>query len=147
MLLYSCEKKETITSKDIYNPQTKLTQLSLDTFAKDMNTKKLDSTYGEISNLLEVPQGFFINWNSIQISEYSNDGKFVRNIGATGSGPGESSRAPGLDYNVNDSTLYTFDFPEQKLIVYKNGNFLNSIPYRKRTRLNTSHIQKTRMPS
>lgn len=123
-----CNNKKNLQSITLYdiNTASDLVKIPLDSIAKSVEIIQIDSSIGYITDLIETENHYFAIWRSEQISQYSKNGEFIRNIYCKGRGPGEYIAASGLYYNELDSTLYTFDFAQQKIIIYKDGQYIES---------------------
>ena len=128
LVLISCSNRKDLCSITLYdeNKADDFVQIPLDSIAKSVEIIQLDSTDGYITDLIETNDYYFVVWRSEQISQYNKDGEFICNIYGVGRGPGEYVAVSGLYYNEIDSTLFTFDFAQQKLIKYKNGKYIVS---------------------
>lgn len=123
-----CNNKKNLHSITLYdiNPVSDLVEIPLDSIAKKTEIIQIDSSIGYITGLIETENYYFVIWRSEQISQYSRNGEFIRNIYCKGRGPGEYIAVSGLYFNEQDSTLHTFDFAQQKIIIYKDGQFVES---------------------
>jgi hypothetical protein len=124
----SCNNKKNLQSVTLYdiNKVSDIVRIPLDSIAMSTEIIQLDSSIGYMTDLIETEDYYFAIWRSEQISQYNKNGKFIRNIYCKGRGPGEYIAASGLYYNEVDSTLYTFDFAQQKIITYKDGQYIES---------------------
>jgi len=104
----------------------------LDSIVAGTEVIKLDNSekapiIGVISSLYESDRSFYIISDSKFVYEYDKAGRFIRQIGTQGRGPGEYLSVEGMSVNYKDSSVNLFDFPSQKFVKYdQDGNYIIS---------------------
>ena len=133
VILTSCSrsgKLKEITLYDISKNEDCQT-IPLDSIVVGTEVIELDNSekapiIGVISDLYESYQSYYIVSDEKNVYEYDKTGKFVRQIGTQGRGPGEFLFVKKIFINEKDSSVNLFDFPSQKLLKYdREGNFLS----------------------
>ncbi|OFY45139.1 MAG: hypothetical protein A2X18_14515 [Bacteroidetes bacterium GWF2_40_14] len=134
LILASCSRNENlkvITLHDLSKKADCIT-IPLDSIVSSTEVIELDNSekapiIGVISDLYESYQSYYIVSDEKNVYEYEKTGKFVRQIGTQGRGPGEFLFVKKIFVNEKDSSVNLFDFPSQKLLKYdREGNFLSS---------------------
>jgi len=134
LILASCSSKQNlkvITLHDLSKKADCIT-IPLDSIVCSTEVIVLDNSenapiIGNISDLYESYQSYYIVSDETNVYEYDKTGKFIRQIGTQGRGPGEFLFVKKIFVNEKDSSVNLFDFPSQKLLKYdREGNFLSS---------------------
>ena len=134
LTLASCSRNENlkvVTLHDLSKNAERIT-IPLDSIVTSTEVIELDNSekapiIGVISDLYESYQSYYIVSDEKNVYEYDKTGKFIRQIGTQGRGPGEYLFVKKIFVNEKDSSVNLFDFPSQKLLKYdREGNFLSS---------------------
>ncbi|MDD4656882.1 MAG: 6-bladed beta-propeller [Bacteroidales bacterium] len=105
--------------------------IPLDSIVASTEVIELDNSekapiIGVISSLYESEWSFYVVSDSKFVYEYDKTGKYIRQIGTQGRGPGEYLSVEGISANSKDSSVNLFDFPSQRLLKYdREGNYLS----------------------
>jgi len=134
VLLASCSKKESLKVINLHDisRNEECQTIPLDSIVACTEVIELDNSgespiIGVISNLYESDRSYYIVSDGKSVYEYDKTGKFIRNIGTQGRGPGEYLSIKGISVNYKDSSVNLFDFVSQKLLKYnQGGNYLSS---------------------
>ncbi len=106
--------------------------VSLDSIVDSSEVIELDNSekapiIGVISSLYESDRSFYIISDDKFVYEYDKAGRFIRQIGTQGRGPGEYLSVEGISVNDKDSSVNLFDFPSQKFVKYdQDGHYIIS---------------------
>lgn len=107
--------------------KNQITEIHTDSIAERISITMLDNSsgspiLGNILNLHESDSSYYLLSDGI-VYEYGKDGKFIRQIGAKGRGPGEYMNIQEIA--SDNSRIYLFDYNYQSILVYgKDGKFL-----------------------
>ncbi|MEF9987391.1 MAG: 6-bladed beta-propeller [Bacteroidales bacterium] len=134
-MIASCKEQQDQMSRFLVFdfPKKDVTQsIPIDSIVEKTSMIQLDTSssapiIGGITLLYESENAYFVVSDGVVVYEYDKAGKFVRQIGATGRGPGEYLSVGGIYSNKKDSSVIVFDFPGQTVLKYDNqGRFINS---------------------
>ncbi len=106
--------------------------IPLDSIVVEKEIIELDNSekapiIGVINSLYESDRSFYIISDSKFVYEYDKAGRFIRQIGTQGRGPGEYLSVEEISVNYKDSCVNLFDFPSQKFLKYDHdGNYITS---------------------
>ena len=144
-ILFSCSHKETVAyitkindNEVIICPVDKVTdtiQLPLSTLIESCEIIKLQTSPEALFERAwhtEISEKYICikSYGQIPAKLFDKSGKFLRNIGALGRGPGEYSTLSGLQFNQKGDMLFLLPFgTANKILVYDvQGNQLKDIP-------------------
>lgn len=134
VILISCSKAvdfKVINLHDISKNEDCKT-IPLDSIVTSSEVIELDNyetapIIGVISSMYESDKSFYIVSDEKFVYEYDKSGKYIRQIGTQGRGPGEYLYVEGISVNKQDSTINIFDFTCQKFLKFdKDGHFMFS---------------------
>lgn len=139
ILIFSCKRE---SKKDFFAGKVKeisfiINKKSPDDFIKSCDFLMLEDTcreslFAEISKLkIKGNRIYILDFSgSKTLHVFNNAGKFLHNIGKTGSGPGEYKKI--FDFDVVDSKVYIYDGTNRNILIYhKDGAYLGKkkIPF------------------
>lgn len=131
VIITSCtQQKKNLLEFDpkvVDNNNVKLSEI-----ADDISYIPLDNSIkiGLIYNYRISKNSIYLSAKDIGVLEFNKDGKFVRNIGNIGRGPGEYTYY--FDFTVDDNSGAIYVLDQGNLKVYsKSGNYLRSITLNK----------------
>ncbi len=120
---YSIEKKDGLIY--VHNFKTKLSDIKL---VMDMKIDDSEGQFYQIDMIKEDKSGkiYILDGKSDCIKVFSNNGKFIRNIGTKGKGPAEFIRPTAFDF-LKSGNLIVCDSGNMRFQVFdNNGKFVNS---------------------
>lgn len=134
LILASCSSKQNLKEITLHDLSKKADCITipLDSIVNSTEVIELDNSekapiIGNISDLCESYNSYYIVSNETNVYEYDKTGKFIHQIGTQGRGPGEFLFVEKIFVNEKDSSVNLFDFPSQKLLKYdRDGIFLSS---------------------
>jgi hypothetical protein len=117
------------------NKVTDTVQLKLSSLIESCNVVKLQNTNDALFDQVwhtEVSENYICikSYGQLPAKLYDKNGRFLRNIGSVGRGPGEYSTLNGLQFNQKSDMLFLLPFGNaRKILVYDvSGNHLKDIP-------------------
>ncbi len=128
LLTFSCSTKEKYPF-EISLPDFTDSNITLSEIADDISYIPLDNIIpiGVTYSMRITDENIYVNFKDVGIVQYDRYGKYIRNIGHQGRGPGEYRY--GMDFAIDDDNMRIYVRDNGKVKVYSHsGNFLRDMP-------------------
>jgi hypothetical protein len=136
LILYtSCKQSNNSSNKlELENVVDEFTEIKLSSIAKQIEFVKLDSTanalIGSVGKIIILPKAILISDihpGHTGLFLYDRNGKFVKQIGRRGDGPGEYNQLADITVDLQKEIIYVVTNNKLKLLEYTfSGDFIKS---------------------
>jgi hypothetical protein len=130
LLTFSCRTKEK-NPFEISPPIFSDSNITLSEIADDIKYIPLDNyiPIGITYSIRIIDENIYLSFKDVGIVQYDRNGKYIRNIGRKGRGPGEYRYCMAFTVDDDNKRIYIRD--NDKIKVYSHlGNFLRDLPYK-----------------